>query len=648
MLEVFRRHAYSRGTRVVLILLGAVLALFIGGTSYFAQSKPVATVNCRSILHLYTLPGCRQIMTDDVDREAGNIRRAILNSRGPDAEQILQNVNLRQMAVESLIEQTVISNEAHHLGLEISDDDLVKAIESQTAFQIDGRFSERQYEAILRDNMILPTTFESETRAKILADTLRTMVTGAVAISDDEARADFDQLGEKLSLAYVAFPYKSYMGARPSDQEIAKYYNEHKDSFRVPDMVKIRYIRYDSSAFAPKQPPAEQDISTFYQQNLQKLFTHPEQIHVRHILIAVPPNASPAQDAAARNQAEDLLAKVKGGASFPDLARTYSDDPGSKTNGGDLGGVTRGELVPQFEDVAFKLKPGEAAIAKTQFGYHVIQVTAVQTAKVDSLEEAKPKIIELLKDKAGADAAREIVEQDTAAADIGRSLTDIAKKRSLAEVETPFFAKGDAIKGVEDTPNVAKEAFAMQVGDVRPVTDGRVPYLIKLIGRDPSHIQPLSEVNDRIANDIMKAQAVAAANKSATSILKQIKSPQSFDGVAQGNHLEVKTTGDFVRADAQVPGIGSSPQIAQAAGVLPSIPGVIDQVIENDGNSYIIKVLTRKPPSDSEWKQAQAQSTARVLQGRQEQAWSRFVNNLKSRTLITVNPDMIGAPSSNA
>lgn len=648
MLEVFRRHAYSRGTRAVLIFLGVVLALFIGGTGYLSQSKPVATVNCRTFFHLYTFPGCRQIMPDDVDREAGNIRRAVLNNRGPDAEQLLQGVNLREMAVESLIEQTLIANEAHRLGLSISDNDLAKVIESQAAFQTDGHFDQARYEAVLRDNQMLPDNFESETRGQILDNTLRTIVTRAVAVSNAEARADFNQLGEKLSLAYIEFPYKNFIGARPSDQEITKFYADHKESFRVPDMVKINYIRYDPMVLAPKEPPSEQDIASFYEQNLKTMFTHPEEIHVRHILIALPPDASPAQQAAAKKQAEDLLAKVKAGASFSDLAKIYSDDPGSKTNGGDLGMVTRGELVQPFEEVAFKLKPGQAAIAKTQFGYHVIQETAVQSAKVDSLEEARPKIVEALKEKAGETAAREALEQDAAAADVGHSLAEIAKKQGLVEVETPYFAQNETIKGVEENPNVAKDAFAMQPGDVRAVTDGQVPYLIKLIARAPSHIQPLTEVKDRIADTIMRSQGQAGANKAATAMLKQVKSAAVFDALAQSNHLDVKTTGPFVRADAEIPGIGSSPQIAQVAGTVTSIPGLVNQVLQNDGNSYIVKVLSRTPPTDAEWKAVETQFTARVLQSRQEMAWSEFVSELKRRAVIMVNSAMIGAPSTSA
>ncbi|MGH7838655.1 MAG: SurA N-terminal domain-containing protein, partial [Candidatus Binataceae bacterium] len=106
MLEAIRRYAYSWVTRALLLVLIAAFVIFFGGLgSYFLQVKPVASVDCYTYLYLFTLPGCRTILPDEIDREAGTIRRSVQNARGEDAEQMLASVNLRQIAVESLIEQ---------------------------------------------------------------------------------------------------------------------------------------------------------------------------------------------------------------------------------------------------------------------------------------------------------------------------------------------------------------------------------------------------------------------------------------------------------------------------------------------------------------------------------------------------------------
>jgi peptidyl-prolyl cis-trans isomerase D len=649
MLQVFRKHAYSWGTRALLwCLIAAFVVFFGGGLNYFAQVKPVASVDCYTYFHLYTWPGCRNILSDEVDHEAGNIRKAVQNTRGPDAQAILQNVNLREMAVESLIEQIVVEREAHRIGLKVSDDDLAKAIASQAVFQENGRFNPERYVQILRDNGISPTDFESETRGKILADTLRRAVTSAIQVSPDEARAEFNRFGEKLSLAYIEFPAANFAKGKPTDKEIADFYQDNKETFREPERIKIDFIRYDPLALAPKEPPSDASIQEYYEQNLKSEFSHPEKIHVRHILIAVAPDASAAEKAAAKAKAQELLQKIKNGASFTELAKDNSDDPGSKQNGGDLGFISKGELVKPFEEVAFTLKPGELGLAETQFGYHVLQVEEVKGATVESIEQARPRIVTALKEQEGEKLAHQDLDQDIAAAGEGRELKSIAAKRGLVAVETPYFAENESIKGAEDDPGLVKEAFTLQPGETRPITQGGAIYLIKLIDRKATRIPPLSEIKDKVANTLLQTRAQVQAKQAADTLLKQIKSPEAFDAVAESQHLQVKTTGDFTRASGNLPGIGSFPEAVQAAAATPAIPGVIDHVMENGGNAYLFKVVSRTPPSDAEWKMVQAQFTSRFLQQKQEDSWINFVSDLKRKSAIVVHSDLIGNSTSNS
>src|SRR5690348_10894938 len=145
MLDVFRKHAYSKGTKILLGFLIVIFALFFGIPSYLARTKAVATVNCRSFLHFYTLPGCQNITPEQIDAEVSNIRKTLANTYGENAAQMLRGINLRQMALDQLIEQALIEERAQDMGLRISDDDLAHMIESQTAFQVDGRFNVQRY-----------------------------------------------------------------------------------------------------------------------------------------------------------------------------------------------------------------------------------------------------------------------------------------------------------------------------------------------------------------------------------------------------------------------------------------------------------------------------------------------------------------------
>ncbi len=647
MFEAIRKHQYSWTTRLLLLLLVGLMTVFFGTLSaYFARVKPIATIDCHSILFIQ-LPGCQQILSDDVDREANNIRNTVSNIYGKDAPAVLKNMNVRAAAVERLVQARLVDNEAHRLGLSISDDELEKTIETQQAFLTQGQFDIQRYRAILAENDLEPAQYESETREAMLSDTMRQMVTAAVQVSTDDSRSAYDSYAGKINLSYIEVPYAGFeAGIKPSDQDIAKFYNDHKEVFREPERIKIAFVRYDPTVLAGSETPSDQDIQDYYEQNLKTDFTHPAQVRARHILIGLAPGASPAENAAAKAKAEEILAKLKAGGNFAALAKQYSEDPGTKDKGGELGFFGQGELVKPFEEVAFALKPGEYGIAESQYGYHVIQVEESKPEHVDTPEEARGKIIEALRRKNGMDFAKAYMQQDLTSTLTGHPLEEVAKKRGLTVVETPFFASGDTIRGAEDYSQLGTQSFQLKDGEIRAMTDGPEPYLVKLIARSPSVVPPLAEIKDLVTKAFIRVQAEKKAGAAAQAMIKQIKSPGDLATIAAQNHLTVASTGDFLSASQDIPGIGQVSGLIGAAAIEPKLPAVIRQVMENDGNSYIFEVSSRTPPDPSEWKIQGPTFTDRILEQRRAAAWVNFVNGLKSQADIVIHNDLIGTTES--
>jgi peptidyl-prolyl cis-trans isomerase D len=647
MFEAIRKHQYTFATRLLLLLLIGLMTIFFGTLSaYFARVKPIATVNCHSILFVQ-LPGCQQILSDDIDREAGNIRNTVANVYGKNAPAVLQSMNVRETAVEQLVQTRLIENEARRLGLSIGDDELEKTIGMQAAFQTDGQFDVRRYRAILAQNNLEPSVYESETRAAMISEAIRQMVTATVQVSTEEAHRTYDNFAGKINLAYIKVSYSAFeAGIGPAEQEIAKFYHDHMEVFREPERVKIWLVRYDPIALAGSAMPTDQQIQEYYEQNLKTTFTHPAQVRSRHILLSVGPGASSTEKAAARAKADDILKKLKAGADFPALAKQYSGDPGTKDKGGELGFFGRGELVKPFEEVAFTLKPGEYGIAESQFGVHVIQVEESKPAEVDTPEEAHSKIVADLRRKGGEDSAKQYLQQDLTAALTGHAIDEVAKKRGLTAVETPFFAAGEPINGAEDYPQLGTEALKLKDGEVRALTDGPEPYLVKLIARNPAHIPPLTEIKDLVRKAYIRVEAEKKAQQAAQEMLKQVKSPGDLDTVAAKNHLAVSSTGDFPRNSSEVPGIGAVPGLMAAAVALPKLPGVIDRVLENDGNSYLFAVSSRTPPDPDQWKIQGPAFTDRILEQRRASTWISFINSLKSQADIVIHTDLVGSTPS--
>jgi peptidyl-prolyl cis-trans isomerase D len=631
MLNVMRKHAYSWGIRVILGLILLVFVFWGIGSGRFNQIKPLATVDGQTIT------------ADEVNHETERLRRQMQQVYGAAAATILKVSNLRQQALERLIEDQLIAREANRIGLVVSDEALRQTIESTRAFQVDGHFDFRTYQEVLQANDLEPEEFESITRVELTDDMMRAMIEDPIAVSDDAARHEFDRRNQKIAFDYLEFASQKFAAQmKPSDQEVEDYFRKNSDSFREPERIMIEFIDYDPVVLGDKITPSDKDVESYYKRYDKTKFTRPEQVHVRHILISAPENASDKEKAEAK--AETVEKQLKQGGDFAALAKQYSDDPGSKDKGGDLGFFTRGQMVKPFEDAAFKLKPGQISDpVETRFGYHIIKLEALNPAGTDTLAQARPVIINELKHKAGSDIARDELREDMSAALNGTDLEKIAAKRNLKLVHTPYVAQGDSVAGSEHNADLVPTAFKLEKGDVRAVTGEKVDaVLVKLIDRKAAYIPPFADVREKVRAALIRVRADLAAHEAAENLLKQIKTPADFSKAAAAGNLRIYSTGPFDRASQNLPGIGEFPEVTEAAGALPSIPGLIDQVMQRDGNSYIFLLLSRTAPGEDAWKRAAAQFKQQLLQTRRSQAWQAFLDSLKERAKILVDTKQLG------
>jgi peptidyl-prolyl cis-trans isomerase D len=634
MLDLMRKHAYSWLTRAVVILLIGVFAFWGVSTGMFNRIKPVATVNGH------------QILTKDVDQQAQQLRRRLEQIYGPDAAAALARYNVREQALEQLVDQQLVLDEANRLGLRISDAALEQMIEAQTAFQVDGHFDLAIYQTALRGENMRPSDFESEVRLEMLQQLMQRMVTQTVEISDTEMRQIYDQVNLKLAMSFVEISYKDFESTSiPTDKQIASFFQDHQEQFREPERISFDFILYDPDKLAAKINPSDKEIQNYYNRQRDSGLTHPEQVRARHILIAVAPDATPAQKAAAKAKADDLQKQIKAGADFAKLAKQFSDDPGTRNSGGDLGYFGQSEMVKPFADAAFMMKAGEVTVVQTQFGYHVIQVEDHKLAHVDTLEEARPQIIEALRRRAGAEQAHQAIDQDLAAALSGKGLQEIADKRGLDLVKTPLLAISERTPEITD-PKLVQDAFKLNPNDVRVINGHDAQYIVKLVERKATYLPKLGDIEPKVRAALVRQIAEAKALEQATAVLKQVKDPAGFGAAASAAKLALNTTGDFSRADGTIPGIGEFHEAVQAASLLPGTPALISRPLTLDGNAYVFEVTGRMPPGDDQWKAAKAGFKDQLLKQRQAQAWESFVQELRARAQIFVRPELVGEQGS--
>ncbi len=637
MLEGIRRYQYSWQVQVTFAFLAIIMAFWgFGGGGLFTSIHPVATVNGR------------QILGDQVDREATQIRQDVQQIYGANGPAVLKTINIRQEAVDRLIEQQLIGEEARHLGISISDEALQDKIANEPAFQRAGQFDFDTYQDVLRNNNLLPAEYETGERDRMIAETLRNMIDSGVQVSADEVRHAYNLRNERIGLRYVEIPYSDFTAKiSPAESQIADYYKKNAEQFREPERVKLTYVHYEPLVLAANYTPPDKEIQDYYNRNVRTRFTHPDEVHARHILIAVPPGATDNEKAAAKTKALDVLKQAQSGADFVKLAAKYSDDPSNRLEGGDLGTFPRGQMIKPFEDAVFAMKPGQIAMVETHYGFHIVKLEELKPARIDTLAEAKPKIIDELRTQAGAKLGRAAAQEDLTAALAGASLPDLAKKRGFDAVETPLFAQGEPAGGAERDRELMEAAFKLEAGQVAIVPEKGAPYVIKLLARQPSRIPALKEIEAQVREALIRSTAEAEASRQADKILATIKSPADFDKAAAANQLAIKNADPFLRADRRVPGIGEFPEVTDAAAVVPAIPGVIDRVMENGGNSYLFEVASRSEPTGDEWKSAQKSFMQEYVEQRRAQAWTSFLDQLKDQARIQIDADQLASTGSS-
>jgi peptidyl-prolyl cis-trans isomerase D len=631
MLDVMRRHAYSWGITIVLGLIALVFVFWGIGPAGFEEVQPIARVNQSPILPA------------EVDRQANQMRQFLQRLYGANAAQMLRTIDLRQEALNRIIESRLIEQEARALGVRITDDALQQRIAAQEAFQVDGQFDFETYRLALRDQNYLPAEFEAAMRTEMINEFMRRMIDDAVQVSPDEIRHAFNLDSQRIALAYAEIRYEPFMTAiSPTDEEVAEFYEKNPRDFVQPDRAKIAYIHYRPLLIAEKVSPSDTEIENYYNRFRQSRFTHPDRVRARHILVSAPEGAGAERRNQARAEAEKLRARIAAGADFAKLADEHSDDLATRRDGGDLGLFARGQMIKPFEEAVFAMKPGEVSVVETEFGFHVVHLDEVSPAHTETLAQARPQIIDALRADAGAKLAREALAQDRAAAEGGEKLDQIAKRRGLDAVETPYFERGARLDDAKASPRLAQLAFELEPGQVRSVTDEDDLYLMKLIDMQPSRLPPLDEIKAEVRDVLIRRRAISEARAHAQKLLEQIKSPGDFYQVAEANQLNVTRVGGFPRRSRAVPGIGDFREVTDAAGVVPVVPGVIERVMEHGGNSYIFVVTSRTLPSDDEWKAAEHSFSEEYLANVRAQAWTRFVDGLKARAKIELDPSLVG------
>jgi peptidyl-prolyl cis-trans isomerase D len=635
MLDRMRRHRGSLKWILALVVLAFVIfyiPAFLGkgggGPGGGASSDTVATVDGHEI----TASEFQRAYQAQIQMYRGAYG-------GNVSDQMLKQLGIDQQILQQMVDEQASLAEAKKQGIDVSNAELEQRILAIPAFQENGQFiGQERYAALLRMQRppMSVEEFEESMRKSLVVDKFRAALTQWVSVSDKDVEQEYQKRNEKVKLELVSFPADKFRSeVTVSDADLAPYFEAHKEQYRIGEKRKIRYLLVDVDALRASSRPTERDVERNYNDNIE-LYSTPEQVRASHILL----KTAGKKDEEVKAKAEQVLKEVKAGGDFAALAKKYSEDEGSAKNGGDLDYFSKGKMVPEFDEVAFKLQPGEVSdLVKSQYGYHIIKVTDKKPASTRSLDEVRPQIVDQLSwEKAqgkAADMASEMEKTISTPADLDKA----ASARGLKVQESGFFTREEPVLGLGPSPQLAAEAFTLAPGAVSgSVRTSRGYAFITVTGTQAPRLPSLDEVKDKVKEDVIKQKAKELAAQKATALAAAIKGSGDLAKAAKAAGVEVKTT-ELVARESPLPEVGVSPQVDAVAFSLPA--GATSDPIVTDNAVAVIKVVEHKQPTPAEFAAERDRLRDEMVNDRRGRFFAAYMQKAKQKMKIEVNRETL-------
>ncbi len=557
--------------------------------------------------------------------------------------QMREALGLEKQVLDDLVSQALLLQEADRMNLGATEGEVRKAILEIPVLNPEGKF----VGAELYKNYILGlgygsvADFEREIARDLTMQKMQSALISAVAIAPKAAEELYRQRSENAKIQYLL--YGSDRLAAPATvtpAEVEAHYKANANRYSHGEQRRVRYLIADLAQLRAKLAPGEADLKSFYELNRDS-FKSLEAVRAQHILIPVAANSAEAQTSAAKAKADALVAQLRAGADFAKLALENSEDPGSKTRGGDVGWFERGRMVPEFENAAFSLAIGAISDpVKTQFGFHILRVNEKRPEGVKPFEEVRAELTERFTEERTKTMARDAIAMARTKIEKDKP-KDEAALRAIAEAspnvainDTQWFEKNDSIFGIGRSPALADWAFGANPHDVSDIIDSeRGPIVGWLEAKRDAGISDLADVMDRVEGDARRAKASSAA----AAELRAAAGDQPIDAVAKklGVPLEESTV---TRAGAIQKLSGDVAALVDA--VMAATVGQTVGPVAVEQGAVIAKVVEKKEFDPAEWAKDKEQFTESLRATEARRVQTSLLERLRTAAKIVTNDQL--------
>jgi len=612
MLSLMRKHAKSYLIKVLIAIIAIVFVFYFGYSFRSDEGSKIATVNGELITGTEYGKAYHNLL-EALQRQYGSMW----------SESLIQAFDLKNRALQGLIEEKLLSQEARRMGLEVTEDEIKAEILSYPAFQNQGAFDQRRYHMVLSQNRMTPEDFERTLSQMLLTEKMSQFLTAFLPSTEQELREYYAFKNRKVKIQYLTVSPEKYRGfVEVEESGLSEFFKNNIEDYRVPDKVRIAYIEIDPKDYTDKIGLNDQDIKLYYEENISR-YKKEKEVQARHILFKVPEDAAPEKVEEVKKKAQEVLEKARGGGDFEELVREYSEGP-SKDKGGDLGYFSSGQMVKPFEEAAFAMKPGDISdLVRTEFGFHIIKVEDVREARTQTLAEVQPEIEETLRMTLASDIAHEsaLSLMDQMPYDV--NLEEYAQEQGVRVAATDFFSRGEDIPGITGDEKLEEVVFSLESLAVSDVVEfGDRFYIIQVLEQKPSTLPQLEDVRQEVVQDYKDHLAREKARGEARALLERLQKGEGWKALLAEKEMAGEESDFFTRGGA-VQGIGYVQGLDEAVFKLNAGDRYPREVFESDKGFHVIRWVAFEDIDQGEFEKAMADEKG-------------FVRSLKHRALLAV------------
>ncbi len=617
---------------VVQLILGAIVVTFafFGIDAYFRNAgagSAVAKVGDQRITQAE--------FNEALRRQQEQVRQLLGNQADAST---LDNPEIRAVVLDRMIRQRMLVEQAAREGIVVPDGELQKLLLDIPEFREGGAFSMARYEEFLKTRRRTAVQFENELRADLMAQRLGDAYMGTAIVPTAAADRLARLRDQKREVSLSVINAEQFLDQIKLDPNAARqFYDSHQAEFQIPEKARVQYLVLSPETLLSQVTVSEEEARAFYQQNLSR-FQKPEERQASHILINVDKTATPEARSAAKAKIENLFAQLRQRPdSFAALAKANSQDTGSASKGGDLGSFGRGMMVKPFEDAAFGLKVGGiAGPVETEFGYHIIKVTAIKPAQVTDFAQARAQIEQELKrqkaEKRFAEAAETFSNLVYEQAD---SLKPAAEQLKLTVQESPWLARTGSDLPSLNNPRLLAAIFSDDALRSKHNTEAidignNTLVAARLIEHKPAAMKPFEEVSAEIKKNLLLREAQKMAQSEGEAKVAKLRAGE-----------QIKLAWSDPKIVSRSAAEGLPPEALQKAfrADTSKLPAFTSADLGGGGYA-LIKVLKVIEPT--EIKPAQRRElTAALTQATGQEDLSAYLGSLRRGYDVKVNQDLL-------